>query len=95
MSDTEDPTKKYPSPEDYKTNPMLETILTRINEGLDEMRAGFASVNQRLDKMETEIQELKTELKTGFRKLDRRLNAMDVKLADNATRLDALEDNAA
>lgn len=52
-------------------------------------------VLDQLDRIERDLTEQKTEQKTGFRKLDRRLNAMDVKLADNATRLDALEDNAA
>jgi maltodextrin utilization protein YvdJ len=86
MSDTEDPTKKYPPAESYRTNMDLKKMLEEI---IDE------KLKPVLDRIERDLTELKTEQKTGFRKLDRRLNAMDVKLADNATRLDALEDNAA
>ena len=89
MSDTEDPTKKYPPAENYRTNMDLKKMLEEI---IDEK---LKPVLDRLDRIEQDLKELKVEQKTGFRKLDRRLNAMDVKLADNATRLDALEDNAA
>ncbi|MBI4752129.1 MAG: hypothetical protein HY774_26885 [Acidobacteria bacterium] len=86
---SEDPTKKYPPPENYQTNMDLKKMLEEI---IDEK---LKPVLDRLDRIEHDLGELKGDLKTGFRKLDRRLNAMDVKLADNATRLDALEDNAA
>ena len=89
MSDTEDRTKKYPPTESYRTNMDLKKMLEEI---IDEK---LKPVLDQLDRIERDLTELKTEQKTGFRKLDRRLNAMDVKLADNATRLDALEDNAA
>lgn len=89
MSDTEDPTKKYPPAESYRTNMDLKKMLEEI------IGEKLKPVLDQLDRIEQELTGLKAEQKAGLRKLDRRLNAMDVKLADNATRLDALEDNAA
>ncbi len=84
MSDTDDPTKKYPPPDDYKTNPMLETILARINEG-------FAAVDQRFDRLEAEIREIKTEqkeMRRDFRNYRREITRDLTELED---RVEALE----
>lgn len=68
MSDTDDPTKKYPPPEDYLTRNNLEEMLTavvrnvitqdvlprldRIEHQLDHLESETGEIKQRLDQVE-------------------------------------------
>lgn len=57
---SEDPTKNVG--QQYDTKPTLETLLEMLREMREEMRAGFASVNQRLDSLDRKIGVLSKDL---------------------------------
>lgn len=62
---SEDPTRKYPSPEDYQTRNNLEELLTRVVREVvtQEVTPQFAQLNQRLDRLEAEFQALRSDFK--------------------------------
>ncbi|MBI4748987.1 MAG: hypothetical protein HY774_10895 [Acidobacteria bacterium] len=94
---SEDPTKNYPPPESYQTRNDLRQMLAEVvREALvQEVIPRFEHLESELADVKGRLERLEAETKAGFRKIDRRLNSMTLMLADNATRLDALEDDAA
>ncbi|HMW00941.1 MAG TPA: hypothetical protein PKE58_12450 [Acidobacteriota bacterium] len=62
---SEDPTRKYPSPEDYQTRNNLEELLTRVVREvvIQEVTPQFAQLNQRLDRLEAAFQALRSDFK--------------------------------
>ena len=62
---SEDPTRKYPSPEDYQTRNNLEELLTRVVREvvIQEVTPQFSQLNQRLDRLEAAFQALRSDFK--------------------------------
>lgn len=62
---SEDPTRNYPSPEDYQTRNNLEELLTRVVREVisQEVTPQFTQLNQRFDRLEAEFQALRSDFK--------------------------------
>ena len=74
--------------DEARTKPTIETVLERINALAEEMRAGFAAINQRLERTEIRIDRLESmalETRADVRELRLEFNEFRVQFKLPAT----------
>ncbi len=97
---SDDPTKKYPPPEDYLTRNNLEEMLTNVVRRviaqdvlprLDRMETEITEVKDRLGRVETEVHGLKIEVKDLKRDFRNYRNETFREMAELEDRVEHLE----
>jgi archaellum component FlaC len=66
----EEPTEELEAQKAPTTNPMLEAILARMNEGFAEINQRFDGVDKRLDGIENELREQQKAIRSLERRFD-------------------------
>src|SRR5438105_2629174 len=70
MANTDEPTKDLKEPQAYETQPIMNAILERLNDGFADMKAQFAQVTSRLDALEKSVNALEKTVASLNRKFD-------------------------